>query len=377
MSLLEGMLIQINDPTIVGADERYGEVYVLADGGSASSHKLSENGSILLSDAYQNPELLTLDDVLNPITNSSTKEFYDKTFTPKPGDSFEASIKGIVSYGFGKYKIYNTETLPSVKDSGLQREITSIMPEEDKLTVSAYNIENFDPSDGQEKSDKIAESIVTNLRLPDIIALVEVQDNDGATNSSVVEADQSYQFLIDSISKESLRLTGNEVTYKFTDIAPIEDTEGGQPGGNIRVGYIYREDRVSLVNPNRGGSDEAVSIVDGHLSKNPGRIDPLNSAFDSTRKSLAAEFEFKGEQIIVINNHFSSKRGDEPDFGENQPPVKGSEPNRHKQAQVINDFVDTIFASNAEANVVVLGDMNDYQSLKHCIFLKVKDQKMY
>ncbi len=188
------------------------------------------------------------------------------------------------------------------------------MPEEDKLTVSAYNIENFDPSDGQEKSDKIAESIVTNLRLPDIIALVEVQDNDGATNSSVVEADQSYQFLIDSISKESLRLTGNEVTYKFTDIAPIEDTEGGQPGGNIRVGYIYREDRVSLVNPNRGGSDEAVSIVDGHLSKNPGRIDPLNSAFDSTRKSLAAEFEFKGEQIIVINNHFSSKRGDEPDL---------------------------------------------------------------
>lgn len=264
---LEGMLIQINDPAIVGADERYGEVYVLADGGSASSHKLSDNGSILLSDAYQNPELITLDDVLNPITNSSTKEFYDKTFTPKPGDSFQASIKGIVSYGFGKYKIYNTETLPSVKDSGLQREITSIMPEEDKLTVSAYNIENFDPSDGQEKSDKIAESIVTNLRLPDIIALVEIQDNDGATNSSVVEADQSYQFLIDSISKESLRLTGTEVTYKFTDIAPIEDTEGGEPGGNIRVGYIYREDRVSLVNPNRGGSDEAVSIVDGHLSR--------------------------------------------------------------------------------------------------------------
>ncbi len=45
--------------------------------------------------------------------------------------------------------------------------------------------------------------------------------------------------------------------HAFTDIAPVEDEEGGQPGGNIRVGYLYRTDRVTLVDKGaKGDSDE-------------------------------------------------------------------------------------------------------------------------
>ncbi|MDC7286045.1 hypothetical protein NXH56_08790, partial [Bifidobacterium thermophilum] len=81
----------------------------------------------------------------------------------------------------------------------------------------------------------------------------------------------------------------------------------------------------------------------------------------STRKSLAAQFEFNGEDVVVIANHFNSKTGDQPLFGRNQPPELGSEAKRIEIAEVINGFVKDIHAENPEANVVVLGDMNDFE----------------
>jgi predicted extracellular nuclease len=60
-------------------------------------------------------------------------------------------------------------------------------------------------------------------------------------------------------------------------------------------------------------------------------------------------------------NHFSSKGGDDPLFGRFQPPVRHTEGARHQQAQVVNDFVDEILAADQNANVVVLGDINDFE----------------
>ena len=56
-------------------------------------------------------------------------------------------------------------------------------------------------------------------------------------------------------------------------------------------------------------------IEDGKLTQNPGRIDPTNAAFNSSRKPLAAQFDFQGESVIVIANHWNSKSGDTPLFG--------------------------------------------------------------
>jgi predicted extracellular nuclease len=76
--------------------------------------------------------------------------------------------------------------------------------------------------------------------------------------------------------------------------------------------------------------------------------------------------------VFVVVNHFSSKNGDQPIFGRFQPPVRVTEtaspdpatdPDgwRHGQAAEINDFVDQILAIDRKANVVVLGDINDFQ----------------
>ena len=97
------------------------------------------------------------------------------------------------------------------------------------------------------------------------------------------------------------------------------------------------------------------------LSASPGRIEPGSPAFVDTRKSLALELRARGKTIFAVVNHFSSKGGDDPLFGRFQPPVRHTEVARHQQAQVVNDFVDEILAADPNANVVVLGDINDFE----------------
>ncbi|MEQ8963349.1 MAG: nuclease, partial [Coleofasciculus sp. C2-GNP5-27] len=92
--------------------------------------------------------------------------------------------------------------------------------------------------------------------------------------------------------------------------------------------------------------------------------------FEDSRKSLAAEFLFKGEKVTLVNNHFASKGGSTPLFGQVQPPVNGSVDQREAQAQTVNDYVETILANDPDANVVVLGDLNEFEFLSPLEILK-------
>ena len=148
--------------------------------------------------------------------------------------------------------------------------------------------------------------------------------------------------------------------YKWTDVTPINNTVGGAPGGNIRVGYLYNPTRVTLVARKKGTGSQANSwTVDGKLSLNPGFIDPTK--FEDTRKPIAAEFEFQGERVVVIGAHLNSKSGDGNLWGPVQPPVLGSVEERLGLAQAINDFIDEGLAKNPDLNIVVAGDMNDFE----------------
>jgi len=63
----------------------------------------------------------------------------------------------------------------------------------------------------------------------------------------------------------------------------------------------------------------------------------------------------------VIANHFNSKGGDDPLFGRFQPPTRSSETQRHQQAHLVADFVSQLTAADPAANVMVLGDLNDFE----------------
>ena len=96
----------------------------------------------------------------------------------------------------------------------------------------------------------------------------------------------------------------------------------------------------------------------------------MNSSFKGSRKPLAAEFQFNGHKLFLIANHFNSKSGDKPLYGRYQPPINASEKMRHIQAQIVHDFVARILEDEPDANVVVLGDLNDFQFSRTLEILK-------
>jgi hypothetical protein len=127
---------------------------------------------------------------------------------------------------------------------------------------------------------------------------------------------------------------------------------------------MYRTDRgLAFVDRAGGDSTTADSVVDTagvpSLKYSPGRIDPTSTAWTASRKPLAGEFTFKGKTLFVVANQFNSKIGDQPLFGHFQPPSLPTASQRQQQATEVRGLVDAIRAVNADANVIVLGDLND------------------
>ncbi len=340
---LEGMRVQVNDAVAVSPTNNFGEIAVVGDNG-ANATSFTARGGLYVQPGDFNPERVILDDVITP------------TPLVNVGDLFNSSIVGVLDYSFGNFKLLITEA-ETTTSGGLAPEV-GLIGANGQLSVATFNVENLDPNDPDAKFAGLAAHIVTNLHAPDIIGLEEVQDNNGPTNDSVVDASNTYSELIAAI-----QAAGGPV-YDFRDIPPVDDQDGGEPGGNIRVGFLFRPDRVTFVDRPGAGSTTANSAVPGadgvELAFSPGRIDPTNTAFNTSRKPLAGEFVFNGETMFLIVNHFNSKGGDTPLFGRFQPPVLNSEAQRIQQAQVVNDFVDSILALDADANIIVFGDLNDF-----------------
>ncbi|TCO51520.1 hypothetical protein EV646_101511 [Kribbella antiqua] len=339
---LEGMWLGIDQPEVTGPTSSFRELSVVPAGSSVRTVR----GGILLQKTDSNPERVLLDDVLTPIPDAKT------------GDKLAGVVTGVLDYSFGNFKLLPTQT-PTVIDGGVKRETTQ-KSSPLQVSVATFNVENLDPSDGDAKFDGLAQAVVKNLASPDILGLEEVQDNDGATNSATTSAELTLNMLRDAI----LKAGGPE--YAWRQIDPVDDQEGGEPGGNIRVAFMYRTDRpVQFVDRPGGGSTVATTIVTDrfgrpHLSASPGRVDPANPAWAATRVPLAGEFKWHGQSLFVVVNHFSSKGGDDPLWGRWQPPVQVTAAKRHQQAQAVRGFVDQILAKDSGANVVVLGDLNDF-----------------
>ena len=213
------------------------------------------------------------------------------------------------------------------------------------LTIGSFNVENLDPSDNL-RFKQIAKIIVNDLNAPDILALIEVQDDNGKIDDTVTTANLTYKTLTTAIKTE-----GGPV-YQFSDISPVDDLDGGEPGGNIRVGYIYNPAKVSLAQGQSGGSQDAVEVIlkngSVSLSRNPSRIQPNSPAFENSRKPLAGEFVVGNKKVFIIANHFVSKNNN-----------NNKESQRIQQAQIVEYFVSQILAKDSQSNIVVVGDLND------------------
>jgi predicted extracellular nuclease len=346
---LEGMRVQLDDAVAVGPTRRAGAVAELAlvgDGGGQASLRSERGGLVIAPDDF-NPERIILASAGIPGANV--------------GDFFPGAIVGVIDYNLGNFKLVPTEPLPALSTSNLARETLSLRPPGPAdLRIAAFNVNNLDAGDLPARFNTLAGIIVGALRSPDLLALEEVQDNDGAKSSGVIAATQTSNRLVAAISA-----AGGPV-YQWRAIDPVDGQDGGEPGGNIRVGFLFRSDRGLTFVDRPGATPLTANAVVSKggaaaLAFSPGRIDPTNPAFAGSRKPLAAELTFRGITLFAIANHFNARLGDQPLFGRFQPPALASAVQRLAQAQVLAGFVRQLLSADADARVIALGDLNDFE----------------
>jgi predicted extracellular nuclease len=351
---LEGMRATVTAPIATGPTNGFGEIFAVADGGAGATG-LTDRGNLLIAGGTPvlgatnsqggdfNPERIRLDPGLGvtlPQVNTGTRF---------------ADVTGVINYGFGNYEVLATAPVTVTADSPLTKAPGTLTGDADHLLVASYNAENLDPTDGAARFATIASEILGKLNTPDVIALQEVQDNDGPGNtaSTVTSASQTLQRLVDAIA------AAGGPAYGFLDNGFIgDDTNGGEPGGNIRTAFLYRTDRVSVA----PGSVRTIA-ADGSAIASGAYTDQqtnANNPFFGSRPPLAADFVFNDATVTVVSNHFTSKGGSGALFGSEQPPLNAGEIARAAQAQAVNSFVDGLLAADAGARVVVTGDLNDY-----------------
>ncbi len=219
------------------------------------------------------------------------------------------------------------------------------------LTLNGFNLDwhvesearvanprqDVDDDWGEGRFHTLAQAIALQANTPDIVALQEIQDNDGAELSPEVSASKTYTALIHLVKA----LSG--VTYQWADIPPEVDADGGQPGGNIRNGFLYNPKRVDLVKD---------SLL---------RLGEQAPCFEDSRKPLVASFREHQSQnnLTVINVHLVSKRQQTSLFAPVQPGVDVKESVRVEQASVIARFVESLHDKGE--SYYVTGDFNDHE----------------
>jgi predicted extracellular nuclease len=337
------MNVKVADTRVVGASDPYTELWVTV---KPRENTTRRGGTLYGSYTSQNTGRLQIQSL------GATSAFP----VANVGDVLTGTTAGPLDYNqFGGYTLVANE-IGTLKSAGLARETTQ-KQKKGELAVATYNVENLDPSDAT--FEEHASAIVNNLKSPDVVSLEEIQDNNGAKDDGTVGADVTVNKLIDAI------VAAGGPKYDWRSIDPVNDQDGGEPGGNIRQVFLFNPERVSFVDRAGGDSTTAVGVTKVHgkaqLTASPGRIDPANDAWKSSRKPLAGEFVFRGRTVFVIANHLNSKGGDQSLTSATQPVPRSSEIQRHAQATLVNAFVKSILDVQKNADVIALGDINDFE----------------
>lgn len=337
---LEGMLVGVAaGATFVAPSNPFGDYVLLPRGANLAR---TQQGGVLIDPRLPErwlPGFRVLD--------------YDAAPTVHVGAELLEPILGPLNFRAASYQIAAAGPV-RVRQVEVQTLPTSLRNEGGRITVLTLNCFNLDPhkedpnrvqDPDRDVDDDVADrrftalgrAIARDAKCPAIVALQEIQDNDGAELSGAVDAASTFARLIAAIQR------AGGPRYDWADIPPEADADGGQPGGNIRNAFLYDTARVQL---------EANTMQ---------RLGVTEPAFEGSRKPLAARFRLvhgPGE-VEVINVHLASKRHQNGLFEATQPGFDPRLDLRVQQVEVIGAHLAALRAE--QVDYYVTGDFNDFE----------------
>ena len=338
---LEGMLVGVDAGAVFLAPSNpFGDYVVLPDGLAAPR---TRHGGVRLDPARPQrwyPGFRVRDYARAPRVNV--------------GSRLVAPVVGPLNYRAAAYQIA-VQGAVAVQAAAVTPAVTRLASDARHVTVLTLNGFNLDarledPSRVQDprrdvdddladgRFAMLARAVVEQAGSPDIVALQEIQDSDGAEVTPVIRADATYEHLIAAV-----RAQGGPA-YRWADLPPSPGADGGQPGGNIRNAFLYDPARVEL--------------IPGSLR----RLGEEHPAFADSRKPLLARFRRPGRaaELAVINVHLASKRHQQGPFAPQRPGWDPRADVRREQAALVARAMAALEADGAP--VYVTGDFNDFET---------------
>ncbi|MEO0368739.1 MAG: endonuclease/exonuclease/phosphatase family protein [Pseudomonadota bacterium] len=340
LNALEGMLIKLPAKSIfVAPSNTYGDYVCVPPGVTAGLTRSKDNG-LVVGDANESAWL-----------PGFRQRDYKLCHQVNVGAELSSDVVGALHYRVDSYQL-SVQHRFSVLQHPVEPNQTQLKDTPNSLRVMTLNCFNLDSK--VESADKVlnprqdidddwgegrfhalAKAIVQQAQEPDIVALQEIQDSDGAEQSDRIDAIETYESLLKALKHFS------DTTYSYAEIAPELNQDGGQPGGNIRNGFLYKVSSVSLVPDSLR------------------RLGVNDACFEDSRKPLMAEFKHKDstKTVTLFNVHLASKRHQQSLFSPYEPTLDAKEPVRIQQATVVLDAMAEL--DSDDKAYYVTGDFND------------------
>jgi len=347
LNSLEGMLVSIEaGQTFIAPSNPYGDYVLILDAdGPVTDVIRTAKGGVLVD--HQNP--------LRWYPGFRITD-YSKAPQLNVGSRLLSRVVGPLNYRVEAYQMAVSQRF-DVETVEYPLSISQLKPRAGFLTIMTMNGFNLDmhvesrslvknPAQdvdddwGDGRFHSLAQAVVTQANMPDIVALQEIQDNDGAEMTEGIDAGLTYQGLI-----KAIMIMGG-VEYRWVDIAPGVGADGGQPGGGIRNGYLYNPHSVDLI------------------KKSVRSIGVDETVFEGSRKPLVVHFREKtsANELACINVHLASKRHQRSIFAPEKAGFDAREPVRVRQAEIIAGELVTMRQQGL--NYYVTGDFNDTEESK-------------
>lgn len=361
----EGMRVQFSAPLTVSdvaSLGQYGELSLSMDGSiyvptqivdpnddPASGTSSTGSSNVAAVDAYRVSSLakiIVLDDG-SGLSNPSPTPYLDPSLQTVRVNSTIASLKGIMGYGYNKYRIQPL--------SGSEAPVVSVtrpsVPTFTKadIKIASFNVLNYFNGNGDGTGFPTSRGATTaaafNIQRTkiikalsqmnaDVVGLIEIE-NDGTGSLSAV------QDLINGLNAE----LGTPGAY-----AVVDDGANIQTGNSdlIKCAIIYKPASVLP-----SGTVQITGIPDQRPF--------LAQTFETVVPPAVGARAMAAEKFTFIVNHFKSKSGTGTGADADQGDGQGNfNDTRKTQANALTAFIDNLKISGGTERIISVGDYNAY-----------------